>query len=306
MFGKAPKVFRNSSLIYSNEIGAIIADMGFKGILTEGAKHVLGWKSAHYLYHCAYNNKLKVLLRDYKLSDDISLRFNNSEWNEYPLFADKYIGWIADMPQEEQVINIFMELSALGVAQPLSSNILEFLKALPVCAKEKGISFSTPTEIITKLKSVDAVDVPYPMSWTDEERDVSSFLGNILQREAFDKLYSVAERVLMCQDRRIKQDWDYLQASNNFRFMTTKNTGMHIERGIYDSPFDAFTNFMNIVGDFIARVNAQFPEDIDNEELNSLLKMIANQNEEIAALNKELAALKKPARKCRKKAETEE
>ena len=319
MFGKAPKVFRNSSLIYSNEIGSIIADMGFKGILTEGAKHVLGWKSAHYLYHCAYNQNLKVLLRDFKLSDDISLRFNNSEWNEYPLFADKYIGWIADMPEEEQVINIFMELSAIGVAQPLSSNILEFLKALPVCAKEKGITFSTPTEIITKLKSVDAVDVPYPMSWTDEERDISSFLGNILQREAFNKLYSVAERVHLCQDRRIKQDWDYLQASNNFRFMTTKNTGLFIERGIYDSPFDAFTNYMNIVGDFIARVDSLYPADMESEELNSLTTTIKNQGEEIAALTKELdKALKKlaklepkekkaPAKKaCAKKAKKEE
>ena len=319
MFGKAPKVFRNSSLIYSNEIGSIIADMGFKGILTEGAKHVLGWKSAHYLYHCAYNQNLKVLLRDFKLSDDISLRFNNSEWNEYPLFADKYIGWIADMPEEEQVINIFMELSALGVAQPLSSNILEFLKALPACAKEKGITFSTPTEIITKLKSVDAVDVPYPMSWTDEERDISSFLGNILQREAFDKLYSVAERVHLCQDRRIKQDWDYLQASNNFRFMTTKNTGLYIERGIYDSPFDAFTNYMNIVGDFIARVDSLYPADMDNEELNSLLTTIKNQGEEIAALTKELEKAQKkleklepkekkaPAKKaCAKKTKKEE
>ena len=319
MFGKEPKVFRNSSLIYSNEIGSIIADMGFKGILTEGAKHVLGWKSAHYLYHCAYNPNLKVLLRDFKLSDDISLRFNNSEWNEYPLFADKYIGWIADMPEEEQVINIFMELSALGVAQPLSSNILEFLKALPACAKEKGITFSTPTEIITKLKSVDAVDVPYPMSWTDEERDISSFLGNTLQREAFNKLYSVAERVHLCQDRRIKQDWDYLQASNNFRFMTTKNTGMWIERGIYDSPFDAFTNYMNIVGDFISRVDSLYPADMDNEELNSLLTTIKNQGEEIAALTKELEKAQKkleklepkekkaPAKKaCAKKAKKEE
>ena len=319
MFGKAPKVFRNSSLIYSNEIGSIIADMGFKGILTEGAKHVLGWKSAHYLYHCAYNQNLKVLLRDFKLSDDISLRFNNSEWNEYPLFADKYIGWIADMPEDEQVINIFMDLSALGVAQPLSSNILEFLKALPICAKEKGITFSTPTEIITKLKSVDAVDVPYPMSWTDEERDVSSFLGNTLQREAFNKLYSVAERVHLCQDRRIKQDWDYLQASNNFRFMTTKNTGLYIERGIYDSPFDAFTNYMNIVGDFIARVDSLYPADMDNEELNSLLTTIKNQGEEIAALTKELEKAQKkleklepkekkaPAKKaCAKKTKKEE
>ncbi len=289
VFGKEPKVFRNSGLIYNNEIGAMVADMGFKGIMTEGAKHILGWKSPHYLYHCAYNPNLKVLLRDFKLSDDISLRFSNPDWNEYPLFADKYIGWIANMPEEEQVINLFMALSSLGIDQPLSSNILEFLKALPACAKEKGITFSTPSEIISKLKSVDQVDVPYPMSWVDEERDISCWLGNVLQREAFDKLYSVAERVHLCQDRRIKQDWDYLQASNNFRFMTTKNTGIWLNRGIYDSPYDAFTNYMNILGDFISRVNSLYPVDMDNEELNSLLTTIKNQGEEVELLNKELA-----------------
>lgn len=305
VFGQTPKVFRNSSLIYSNEIGATVADMGFKGMLTEGAKHVLGWKSPHYLYHCAYNQNLKLLLRDYKLSDDISLRFSNTEWNEYPLFADKYIDWIAALPEEEQVINIFMELSALGIAQPLSSNILEFLKALPVCAKEKGITFSTPTEIITKLKSVDQVDVPYPLSWVDEERDTSCWLGNVMQREAFNKLYSVADRVRICTDRRIKQDWDYLQASNNFRFMTTKNTGIWLNRGIYDSPYDAFTNYMNILGDFISRVNSLYPVDMDNEELNSLLTTIKNQGEELTALNKEIEKLQTKLAKAEAKKEKE-
>ena len=288
MFGKAPKVFRNSSLIYNDEIGAMVAALGFKGMLTEGAKHVLGWKSPHYVYHCSMNPNLKLLLRDFKLSDDISLRFSNSEWNEYPLFADKYINWIDALPQEEQVINIFMELSALGMAQPLSSNILEFLKALPYCAKEKGITFSTPTEIVTKLKSVSQLDVPYPMSWVDEERDTSCWLGNVMQREAFNKLYSVAERVHLCDDRRIKQDWDYLQASNNFRFMTTKQSGVGLNRGIYESPFDAFTNYMNILGDFIKRVDSFYPVDIDNEELNALLTTIQNQGAEIEELHKEL------------------
>ncbi len=303
MFGKTPKVFRNSSLIYSNEIGGMVADMGFKGMLTEGAKHVLGWKSPHYLYHCANNPNLKLLLRDYKLSDDISLRFSDSDWSEYPLFADKYIGWIANMPEEEQVINIFMELSALGIEQPLSSNILEFLKALPHCAKEKGITFSTPSEVISKLKSVDQVDVPYPMSWTDEERDISCWLGNAMQREAFDKLYSIAERVHLCTDRRIKQDWSYMQASNNFRFMTTKNTGIAVERGIYDSPFDAFTNYMNILGDFISRVNSLYPIDMDNEELNSLLTTIKNQGDEITVLNKEVEKLQAKVAKAEAKDE---
>ena len=149
-FGQVPKVLRNSSLIYNDDIGLKASHMGFKGMLTEGAKHVLGWKSPHYLYHCNMAPNLKLLLRDIRLSDDVSLRFNNSEWDEYPLFADRYVGKIAALPEEEQVINIFMELSALGIAQPLSSNILEFLKAIPVCAKQAGINFSTPPRYVQR------------------------------------------------------------------------------------------------------------------------------------------------------------
>ena len=293
IFGQTPKVFRNSSLIYSDEIGAQVASMGFKGMLTEGAKHILGWKSPHFVYNCAMNPKLKLLLRDYKLSDDISLRFNNSDWSEYPLFAETYVDWIANLPEEEKVINIFMELCALGIFQPLSSNILEFLKALPKCAKERGITFSTPSELCSKCDSVGPLEVPYNVSWVDEERDTSCWLGNVMQREAFDKLYSVADRVRICTDRRIKQDWDYLQASNNFRFMTTKENSVSMNRGIYDGPYDAFTNYMNILGDFINRVNSLYPVDMDNEELNSLLTTIKTQGEEIEAKDKEIAKLRK-------------
>ncbi|UKK52959.1 glycoside hydrolase family 57 protein [Prevotella sp. E2-28] len=292
LFGKKPTVARNSSLIYSDDIGAQIAALGFKGMLTEGAKHVLGWKSPHYVYNCNMAPSLKLLLRDVELSDDISLRFNNAEWEGYPLFADAYIDRIARLPEEEQIINIFMELSALGIAQPLSSNILEFLRALPVCAKQKGITFSTPTEICMKTKSVGAINVPDTLSWVDEERDCSCWLGNAMQREAFQKLYSVADRLLIANDPRINQDWDYLQASNNFRFMTTKPSNVGLDRGIYSGPFDAFTNYMNILGDFINRVNALYPLEIDNEELNSLLTTIRNQGDEIEMKDKEITRLK--------------
>ena len=291
-FGKRPTILRNSSLIYSDDIGGQVAAMGFKGMLTEGAKHVLGWKSPHYIYHCPIAPNLKLLLRDIELSDDISLRFNNSDWEGYPLFADTYINRIASLPEEEQFINIFMELSALGIAQPLSSNILEFLKALPACAKEKGITFSTPSEICLKAKSVGQLDVPDTLSWVDEERDVSTWLGNAMQREAFNKLYSVADRIRIAQDPRINQDWDYLQASNNFRFMTTKATSVGLDRGIYSGAFDAFTNYMNILGDFINRVNSLYPEEIDNDQLNSLLTTIRNQGEEIEVKDKEIIRLK--------------
>lgn len=290
-FGKEPKVLRNSSLIYSDDIGAQAAQMGFKGMLTEGARHVLGWKSPHYVYNCALAPNLKLFLRDVNLSDDISLRFSNVDWEGYPLFADNYVDRIANFPGEEHVVNIFMELSALGVAQPLSSNILDFLKALPECAKQRGLTFSTPSEICETMPSVGALDVPDTLSWTDEERDVSSWLGNPMQREAFNKLYSVADRVRIADDPRINQDWDYLQASNNFRQMTTKPSQVGIDRGIYASPFDAFTNYMNILGDFIARVNSLYPESVDNDELASLLTTIKNQDEEIEMKNKEITRL---------------
>lgn len=299
-FGQTPKVLRNSSLIYSDEIGQQAAQMGFKAMLTEGAKHVLGWKSPHYLYHCPLAPSLKLLLRDINLSDDVSLRFSNPHWEGYPLFADHYMDRIAELPESENVINIFMNLSALGISQPLSSNILEFLRAWPQCAKQRKISFATPTEICKQNKSVGELNVPDTLSWLDEERDVSSCIGNAMQREAFDKLYSVAERVRIADDPRINQDWDYLQASNNFRFMTTKPSHVGLERGIYDSAFDAFTNYMNILGDFIWRVNSIYPSEIDNEELNSLLTTIRNQAVEIEQKDKEIAKLNKKVEKLQK------
>ena len=289
-FGQEPKVVRNSSLIYTDEIGAQVAALGYKGMLTEGAKHVLGWKSPHYVYNCNMAPSLKLLLRDVNLSDDISLRFSNPDWPGYPLMADKYMNDIAACPAEEQVVNIFMELSALGIAQPLSSHILDFLKALPAMANERGIEWATPSEVMDKFDSVGALDVPDTLSWVDEERDCSVWLGNQMQQEAFHKLYSVADRLLIAEDPRLLQDWDYLQASNNFRFMTTKPSNAMIDRGIYDGPFDAFTNYMNILGDFISRVQALYGG-IENDELENMLTTMRNQTNEINKQQKEIERL---------------
>lgn len=315
LFGQEPKIFRNSALIYSDEIGELVASMGFKGMLAEGAKHVLGWKSPHYVYNCCRNPKLKLLLRDYSLSEDISFRFNDSSWSEYPLFAETYAEWVAKLPEQDQVVNIFMELCALGIFQPLSSNILEFMKALPAQFKQRGITFSTPSELCSKMKSAGDLTVTYPTSWVDEERDLSPWLGNVMQREAIDKLYSIADRVRICRDSRLQQDFDYLQASNNLRFMSTKPSSYGGYRGIYDSPYDAFTNYMNILGDFITRVNDRYPLDIDNEELNSLLTTIKNQGDELTLKDKEISKLQNmlaqadkkeaPKAKAPKKAEAE-
>ena len=295
LFGQRPKVFRNTELIYSDEIAAMVASMGFKGIITEGAKHILGWKSPNYLYTPATAPKVKLMLKNYKLSDDITFRFSNYAWNEYPLTADKFMGGIGSVPEGEEVVNLFMTYDTLGELQSAETGIFGFMKALPRFAAEKGITFSTPSEVISKLKPVDVISVNDPISWADEERDTSAWLGNILQKEAFEKLYSVAERVRLCSDTRLKQDWNYLQASDHFYYMCTKHFAdgaVHSHYSPYDSAYEAFTNYMNVLSDFIVRVEEQFPATIENEELNALITTIRNQAAEIEVLKKELASAK--------------
>ena len=295
LFGVKPKVLRNTELIYCAEMAPQILAMGFKGVITEGAKHILGWKSPNYVYSAATAPNLKILLKNSKLSDDIAFRFSNPEWDAYPLTADKYIDWIASTPQEEQIINLFMNLETFGELQPRETGIFQFLEALPHFAQERGIDFWTPSEAISKLKPVGELSVMHPISWADEARDTSAWLGNKLQNEAFNKLYSVAERVRLCDDRRLKQDWYYLQASDHLYYMSTKNMGdgaVHSHFSPYETPFQAFTNYMNVLSDFIVRVEEQYPLSIENEELNSLLTTIRNQAREIETLNKEVASMR--------------
>ncbi len=295
LFGVKPKVLRNTELIYCDDLAPVIASLGFKGAMTEGAKHILGWKSPNYVYSAASAPKLKLLLKNDKLSDDISFRFSDSSWDAYPLTADKYIDWIAATPDEEQIINLFMGLDTFGGIQDASTGILQFLEALPRFARDKGIEFYTPSDAITKLKAVGDFTVTHPISDADEARDTSAWLGNDLQNEAFHKLYSVAERVRLCDDRRLKQDWWYLQASDHFYYMSTKHLAdgeVHSMFSPYDTPFQAFTNYMNVLSDFIVRVEEQYPLSIENEELNSLLTTIRNQAREIEMLNKEVASMR--------------
>lgn len=296
LFGVKPKVLRNTELIYCDELAPQILAMGYKGVLTEGAKHILGWKSPNYVYSAATAPKLKLLLKNDKLSDDISFRFSNPQWDAYPLTADKYIDWIADTPMEEQIVNLFMNLETFGELQPRESGIFQFLEALPRFAAEKGIEFWTPSTAIAKLKPVAELSVLHPISWADEARDTSAWLGNKLQNEAFNKLYSVSERVRLCDDRRLKQDWYYLQASDHFFYMSTKHMAdgaVHSHFSPYETPFQAFTNYMNVLSDFIVRVEEQYPLSIENEELNALLTTIRNQAREIETLNKEAESMRK-------------
>jgi alpha-amylase len=285
VFGVTPKVFRNTELIYSDDISELVYDMGFRGMLTEGAKHVLGWKSPNYVYASAIRPELKLLLKNDRFSEDLSLRFADYSWTEYPLTADKYISWIASASEAEHVISLFLNYEVLGSLHASSTGVFDFFKALPLFATQNNVSFSLPSELFDNNETIDRIAVPYPMSWVDEEKDCSSWMGNVLQKEAFRKINEISERVRLCSDRRILQDWLYLQSSDHFYYMNTKHYNLFSP---YDNPYDAFNNYMNVLSDFILRVEAQYPSSIENEELNSLLTTIRNQGYEIEQLEKKI------------------
>ena len=291
-FGQVPKVFRNTELIYSDEIGAMVADMGYKAMLTEGAKHVLGWKSPNYLYCNAINPKLKLLLKNFKLSDDIAFRFSNKGWPEYPLTAEKYVEWLKQAPDNEEVINLFMDYETFGEHQWKDTGIFDFLKALPEKVfKKSTFTFSTPSEVARKLQVVSAVNVPHAISWADEERDLTAWLGNELQNEAFNKLYSLGEKVYASGDDAIKQDYTYLQVSDHFYYMSTKffsDGEVHSYFNPYDTPYAAFINYMNVLSDFEIRVNASVRSEAD-DQVARLSKIIKEKEEQVEKLEKRLA-----------------
>lgn len=292
LFGVKPTVVRNTELIYSDEIAEMVHDMGYSRMITEGAKHVLGWKSPNYVYQAATRPEMKLLLKNSRFSDDITYRFSNYSWHEYPLTAEKFIAWIAATPPEEELINLFMNYETLGNLQPAHTGIFEFFKALPRFAMEKGIGFITPGEALENHEAIGSMIVPNCISWSDEERDVSAWLGNKLQQSALKSLYEAGERVRLCTDRRLKQDWIYLQSSDHFYYMSTKHFGAgQSQFSPYMSPYDAFNNYMNVLSDFIARVRAQYPDTVDNEELNALLTTIHNQEMEIKRLQSELKTI---------------
>lgn len=264
--GYTPKVFRNTELIYSDQIGAMVADMGYKGILTEGAKHVLGWKSPNYVYHNSIKPDLKVLLKNFRLSDDIAFRFSNKTWEDYPLTTDKFINWINAIPKSEQVLNLFMDYETFGEHQWAETGIFEFMKALPRAVFNKtDFGFATPSEIIDQVSAISPIHVPTPISWADEERDLTAWLGNDLQDEAFDRLYDLENMVKKTNDPDLLRDWNYLQTSDHFYYMCTKffsDGDIHSYFSPYDTPYDAFINYMNVLSDFVLRVKEKLKEPV--------------------------------------------
>ncbi len=256
-FGVKPTAFRNTELIYSDDIAKAVEGMGFKTMLAEGAKHILGWKSPNFVYTDAVDNKLRLLLRNYKLSDDIAFRFSNEGWPEWPLTADKYANWVAH--ENGDVVNLFMDYETFGEHQKASTGIFDFMKALPAALLATGeVEFATVSEASKKLQPVAVLHCPYAMSWADEERDVTAWLGNDLQNEAFQKLYALAPKIKKVKNKDFEYVWHFMQNSDHFYYMATKwfsDGDVHSYFNPYDSAYEAFINYMNVLADFEIELN---------------------------------------------------
>ncbi len=259
-FGKRPTAFRNTELIYSDQIGAAVSEMGFHTMLAEGAKHVLGWKSPNFVYANAIDQRMRLLLRNYKLSDDIAFRFSDRGWDQWPLTAGKFVQWLASKDTPGEVINLFMDYETFGEHQKADTGIFEFMRALPAALLDKktGLEFATVSEAAAKYQPVAVLHCPYTMSWADEERDVTAWLGNELQNEAFSKLYALKGKIAELHDRDFDYVWNFLQTSDHFYYMATKwlsDGDVHSYFNPYDSAYDAFINYMNVLSDFMIEVD---------------------------------------------------
>ena len=256
-FGVKPTAFRNTELIYSDDIAKAVEDMGFKTMLAEGAKHILGWKSPNFVYTDAVDNKLRLLLRNYKLSDDIAFRFSNEGWDEWPLTADKFASWVAQ--ENGEVVNLFMDYETFGEHQNASTGIFDFMKALPAALLATGeVEFATVSEASKRLQPVAVLHCPHAMSWADEERDVTAWLGNDLQNEAFVKLYALAPKVRKARNKDFEYVWHFMQNSDHFYYMATKwfsDGDVHSYFNPYGSAYEAFINYMNVLADFEIELN---------------------------------------------------
>jgi alpha-amylase len=296
LFGQKPTVFRNSELLFCDDMVDRVANMGFAGMLAEGAPQILDWKSPNYVYCSTANQRVKLLLKNCGMSDDIAYRFSDWGWREFPLTADKFANWIMNNP-DEQVVNLFMNYEVLGEIQNANTGIFDFFKALPNAAKNRGIRFATPSEVINNNMPTDQISAPHPTTWANATKDLSPWLANTIQNEAFNKLYALTDKVNRCSDKQIIDDWYKLQSTDHLYYMSTSFYNQSFCP--YDSPYDAFINYMNVLSDFNKRVDSFFTADISEEELNSLVK-------EKLALEAELAALKsgKKVSKTETKSET--
>ena len=296
-FGVTPKTFRNTELIYSDAIGEMVYEMGFKTMLTEGAKHVLGWKSPNFVYTGAQAPGLKLLLKNSGLSDDIAFRFSDRTWSDWPLTSEKYLSWVKAAAQNEDIVNLFMDYETFGEHQKAVSGIFEFMRALPAAVIADGeFEFVTPSQAAKKHRPVGELDVFDPISWADEERDVTAWLGNELQNDAFNKLYDQTEKLGLLNDEALWADFGHLQESDHFYYMCTKffsDGAVHKYFNPYDTPYEAFINYMNVLSDFILRVD----DAISVSDINFAAEKQVKAPAKKAAVRKP-AAKKAPAKKA--------
>jgi alpha-amylase len=261
-FRQRPRVFRNTELIYNNDLAALIESMNcFDAIITEGADHILGYRSPNFVYQPRGCSKLKLLLKNYSLSDDIAFRFSNRNWPQWPLTADKFAHWISNVNGNGNVVNLFMDYETFGEHQWEDTGIFDFMRHLPEeILKHPDNNFKTPSEVVQSYGSSDTVDVPHIISWADIERDLSAWVGNAMQSNAIHELYRLEKKIKMTRDEKIIADWRKLQASDHFYYMCTKyfsDGDVHKYFNPYDSPYDSYINFMNVLDHLQNRCSEQ-------------------------------------------------
>ncbi|MGQ9864272.1 MAG: glycoside hydrolase family 57 protein [Bacteroidia bacterium] len=261
LFGYTPKVFRNTELIYSDSIAEKVTQMGYEGMLAEGTEILLGWRSPNYIY-LSRDGNLRLLLRNYRLSDDIAFRFSNSSWEAYPLTAEKYLAWLEQIPSQEVGVNLFMDYETFGEHQWAESGIFEFFETwVRRGAKEKRLRFMKPSEMIHLDRAVARLSAPQPLSWADTERDLTAWLGNDMQQDAFQSLYALEKAFAQLPPTHpLQQDWLRLQTSDHFYYMCTKffsDGDVHKYFNPYHSPYEAYITYMNVLSDIKLRLEQE-------------------------------------------------
>lgn len=259
LFGVKPKILRNTELSYNNDLAFWADQAGYAGIITEGWEPILGWRSPNFMYRPAYTQNIRLLLKNYKLSDDVAFRFSDRNWAQWPLTADKYAHWLNALPADQPLINLFMDYETFGEHQWDDHGIFDFLRHFPAAfLQQSGNSFATLSEAIKAIEPVDTIDVPHTITWADTERDLTAWLGNDMQQQAIANIYALEKQVLATKNDRLISDWRRLQTSDHFYYMCTKwfNDGdVHAYFSPYDSPYDAFVYFCNVLRDFKLRLH---------------------------------------------------
>ncbi len=257
-FGQTPTTFRNTELIFNNEIANTVMKMGFKAILAEGADRVLAWRSPNFAYTATTAPDIKLLLKNYRLSDDIAFRFSERSWSEWPMTAPKFASWLAQANGNGHVVNLFMDYETFGEHQWESTGIFDFLRAMPSeLLKHPHNDFVTPSEAAQRYPAAAELDIHDLISWADVERDVSAWLGNKMQKAAIEQLYALEPQILASGDENLISDWRRLQTSDHFYYMCTKwfaDGDVHKYFNPYESPYEGFIWFMNVLNDLKARL----------------------------------------------------